>query len=82
MNNSKICVNFFCYRRVDIPNASEISKSGLLKMKDHKLVEIAVFGLKLPMNDVIECLSEYNLENLQTLNFSKYPSREDMEELI
>lgn len=67
------------YRRVDIPNASSISKNGLLTIKDHKLVEIAIFSLKLPMNDVVECLSMYNLENLQTLNFSKYPPRDDDE---
>lgn len=50
-------------------------------MKDHKLVEIGVFGLKLPMNDVVECLGAYNLENLQSLSVSKYPPREDMDEL-
>lgn len=66
---------------MDIPNASEISKKGLLSIKDHKLVEIGVFGLKLPMNDVVECLSAYNLENLQSLSVSKYPPRDDLEEL-
>lgn len=59
-------IHFF--RRVSIPDASNLSTRGLRVLKAHKIAELETCGLKVTVNDLISCLGEWTLQNLRSLN--------------
>ncbi|GLV36988.1 uncharacterized protein CBL_02179 [Carabus blaptoides fortunei] len=58
-------------RSVTLINADTLTVRGLKVLKGHKVVELQCCGLKIPVNDIIACLSEWSLENLRLLNISR-----------
>uniref|UniRef100_A0A023F1W4 Putative zyg-1-like serine/threonine protein kinase n=2 Tax=Triatoma infestans TaxID=30076 RepID=A0A023F1W4_TRIIF len=58
-------------RCVSIPNASNLSKEGMKIFKGHKITDLEACGLKFTVNDLINCLGEWTLHNLRTLNVAR-----------
>lgn len=62
--------NVMNLRRVCIRD-SQLSTKGLRTLKQHKILDLEVTGLKsVTINDVIGCLGEWSLTNLRSLNVS------------
>ena len=57
---------------VRIPDASCLSKRGLRVLRSHHINQLQVTGLtKATINELIGCLGEYSLNNLNLLNVSR-----------
>lgn len=57
---------------VTIPDASNLSKKGLRVLRSHRIDQLQVVGLtKATINELIGCLGEYSLNNLNLLNVSR-----------
>lgn len=57
--------------RVRIHNAKHITTKGLRALRSHKITELEVTGLaKVTVNDLIGCLGDWTLQNLELLNVS------------
>ena len=57
---------------VKIPDASNLSKKGLRVLRSHRIDQLQVVGLtKATINELIGCLGEYSLNNLNLLNVSR-----------
>lgn len=58
--------------QVKIPDASLLSKRGLRVLRSHNIDQLQVTGLtKATINELIGCLGEYSLNNLNLLNVSR-----------
>ncbi|XP_043289937.1 protein zyg-11 homolog B-like isoform X2 [Venturia canescens] len=55
-------------KHVRLKDASNLSMKGLQVLKQHKVVDLEVNGLKITINDLIACLGEWSLRNLRSLN--------------
>lgn len=58
-------------RHVRLRDASSLSAKGLKVLKQHKVIDLEVNGLKITINDLIGCLGEWSLENLRSLSVAK-----------
>ncbi|XP_015119052.1 protein zyg-11 homolog B isoform X1 [Diachasma alloeum] len=58
-------------RYVRLKDASNLSTKGLKVLKQHKVVDLEVKGLKITINDLISCLGEWSLQNLRSLSVAK-----------
>ncbi|KAI4503158.1 hypothetical protein M0802_002202 [Mischocyttarus mexicanus] len=55
-------------RHVNLKYASDLSTKGLKVLKQHKIVDLVVNNLKITVNDMIGCLSDWTLQNLRSLS--------------
>ncbi|KAG7188107.1 hypothetical protein KM043_015956 [Ampulex compressa] len=58
-------------RHVRLKDASTLSAKGLRVLKQHKVVDLVVNGLKITVNDLISCLGDWSLQNLRSLSVAK-----------
>ncbi|XP_066589972.1 protein zyg-11 homolog B-like [Prorops nasuta] len=58
-------------RHVNLKDASALSTKGLKILKQHKIVNLVVNGLKITVNDLIGCLGDWSLQNLRSLSVAK-----------
>lgn len=58
-------------RHVRLKDASSLSAKGLKVLKQHKVVDLVVNGLKITVNDLISCLGDWSLQNLRSLSVAK-----------
>ncbi|XP_031826314.1 protein zyg-11 homolog B [Nomia melanderi] len=58
-------------RCVQLKDASALSAKGLKVLKQHKVQELVVNGLKITVNDLISCLGDWSLQNLRSLSIAK-----------
>ena len=58
-------------RHVKLKNASNLSVKGLKILKEHKIIDLEVKGLKIAINDLIGCLGTWSLQNLRSLSVAK-----------
>lgn len=58
-------------RHVRLKDASTLSAKGLKVLKQHKVVDLMVNGLKITVNDLISCLGDWSLQNLRSLSVAK-----------
>ncbi|XP_014612203.1 PREDICTED: protein zyg-11 homolog B-like [Polistes canadensis] len=58
-------------RHVKLKDASTLSAKGLKFLKQHKIVDLVVNDLKVTVNDLISCLSDWSLQNLRSLSVAK-----------
>ncbi|CAK9797298.1 Protein zyg-11 homolog B [Anthophora quadrimaculata] len=58
-------------RHVRLKDASTLSAKGLKILKQHKVIHLVVNGLKITVNDLISCLGDWSLQNLQSLSVAK-----------
>ncbi|XP_015429427.1 PREDICTED: protein zyg-11 homolog [Dufourea novaeangliae] len=58
-------------RHVRLKDASALSAKGLKVLKQHKVEELIVNGLKITVNELITCLSDWSLQNLRSLSVAK-----------
>lgn len=58
-------------RHVRLKDASTLSAKGLRILKQHKVVDLIVNGLKITVNDLISCLGDWSLQNLRSLSVAK-----------
>ncbi|XP_034180534.1 protein zyg-11 homolog B isoform X1 [Osmia lignaria lignaria] len=58
-------------RHVQLKDASTLSAKGLKVLKQHKVVDLVVNGLKITVNDLISCLGDWSLQNLRSLSVAK-----------
>ncbi|XP_053972033.1 protein zyg-11 homolog B-like [Hylaeus anthracinus] len=58
-------------RHVRLKDASALTAKGLKVLKQHKVEELVVNGLKITVNDLISCLSDWSLQNLRSLSVAK-----------
>lgn len=58
-------------RHVRLKDASALSAKGLKILKQHKVVDLTVNGLKITVNDLISCLGDWSLQNLRSLSVAK-----------
>ncbi|CAK9803538.1 Protein zyg-11 homolog B [Anthophora plagiata] len=58
-------------RHVQLKDASTLSAKGLKILKQHKVIHLVVNGLKITVNDLISCLGDWSLQNLQSLSVAK-----------
>lgn len=58
-------------RHVRLKDASTLSAKGLKVLKQHKVVDLVVNGLKVTVNDLISCLGDWSLQNLRSLSVAK-----------
>ncbi|XP_047361146.1 protein zyg-11 homolog B-like isoform X1 [Vespa velutina] len=58
-------------RHVKLKDASTLSAKGLKVLKQHKVVDLVVNGLKVTVNDLISCLGDWSLQNLRSLSVAK-----------
>lgn len=56
--------------KVFLPNASNLSRQGLITLNQHHIVDLEATQLKVTVSDLISSLSEWTLENLKGLNVS------------
>ena len=54
-----------------LKNASNLSVKGLKILKEHKIIDLEVKGLKIAINDLIGCLGTWSLQNLRSLSVAK-----------
>lgn len=60
-----------CLKKVRIENASKLTEIGLQNLQHHNLTDLEVSNLvKATVNDLIQCLNSWTLENLKSLNVS------------
>lgn len=55
-------------RHVRLKDASALSAKGLKVLKQHKVIDLVVNGLKITVNDLISCLGDWSLQNLRSLS--------------
>ncbi|KAF7993187.1 hypothetical protein HCN44_006247 [Aphidius gifuensis] len=58
-------------RYVRLKDASSLSAKGLKVLKQHKVVDLEINGLKITINDLIGCLGDWSLQNLRSLSVAK-----------
>ncbi|XP_020298380.1 protein zyg-11 homolog B-like isoform X2 [Pseudomyrmex gracilis] len=58
-------------RHVRLKDASTLSAKGLSILKQHKVVNLIVNGLKITVNDLISCLGDWSIQNLRSLSVAK-----------
>ncbi|XP_076170016.1 protein zyg-11 homolog B isoform X2 [Ptiloglossa arizonensis] len=58
-------------RHVRLKDASGLSAKGLKVLKQHKLEELIVNGLNITVNDLINCLGDWSLQNIRSLSVAK-----------
>ncbi|XP_015602670.1 protein zyg-11 homolog B isoform X3 [Cephus cinctus] len=58
-------------RHVRLKDASSLSAKGLKILREHKVIDLEVNGLKITVNDLIGCLGDWSLENLRSLSVAK-----------
>lgn len=58
-------------RHVKLKNASNLSVKGLKMLREHKVIDLEVKGLKISINDLIACLGTWSLQNLRSLSVAK-----------
>ncbi|GAB1863790.1 Protein zyg-11-like protein B [Camponotus japonicus] len=58
-------------RHVRLKDASSLSVKGLSVLKQHKVVDLIVNGLKITVNDLISCLGDWSIQNLRSLSVAK-----------
>ncbi|XP_014203818.1 protein zyg-11 homolog B [Copidosoma floridanum] len=58
-------------RHVKLKDASNLTAKGLKVLKQHKIVDLEVNGLKITVNDLITCLGEWSLQNLRSLSLAR-----------
>ncbi|XP_076242174.1 protein zyg-11 homolog B isoform X3 [Calliopsis andreniformis] len=58
-------------RHVRLKDASSLSAKGLKVLKQHKVEDLVVNGLKITVNDLISCLGDWSLQNLRSLSVAK-----------
>ncbi|XP_025074862.1 protein zyg-11 homolog B-like isoform X1 [Pogonomyrmex barbatus] len=58
-------------RHVRLKDASTLSAKGLSVLKQHKIVDLIVNGLKITVNDLISCLGDWSIQNLRSLSVAK-----------
>ncbi|XP_012140071.1 protein zyg-11 homolog B isoform X2 [Megachile rotundata] len=58
-------------RHVQLKDASTLSAKGLKVLKQHKVVNLVVNGLKITVNDLINCLGDWSIQNLRSLSVAK-----------
>ncbi|XP_053594608.1 protein zyg-11 homolog B isoform X5 [Microplitis demolitor] len=58
-------------RHVRLKDASSLSVKGLKVLKQHKIIDLEVNGLKVTINDLIGCLGQWSLDNLRSLSVAK-----------
>ncbi|XP_012216425.1 protein zyg-11 homolog B-like isoform X2 [Linepithema humile] len=58
-------------RHVRLKDASTLSAKGLSVLKQHKVVDLIVNGLKITVNDLISCLGDWSIQNLRSLSVAK-----------
>lgn len=52
-------------------DASTLSAKGLSILKQHKVIDLIVNGLKITVNDLISCLGDWSIQNLRSLSVAK-----------
>lgn len=52
-------------------DASTLSAKGLSVLKQHKVIDLIVNGLKITVNDLISCLGDWSIQNLRSLSVAK-----------
>lgn len=67
----KYSLFFIIHRHVRLKDASTLSAKGLKVLKQHKVVDLMVNGLKITVNDLISCLGDWSLQNLRSLSVAK-----------
>ncbi|CAG5084820.1 Similar to Zyg11b: Protein zyg-11 homolog B (Mus musculus) [Cotesia congregata] len=58
-------------RHVRLKDASRLSVKGLKVLKQHKIIDLEVNGLRITINDLIGCLGQWSLNNLRSLSVVK-----------
>ncbi|XP_018311593.1 protein zyg-11 homolog B isoform X3 [Mycetomoellerius zeteki] len=58
-------------RHVRLKDASTLSAKGLSVLKQHKVIDLIVNGLKITVNDLISCLGDWSIQNLRSLSVAK-----------
>ncbi|XP_048509756.1 protein zyg-11 homolog B-like isoform X2 [Athalia rosae] len=58
-------------RHVRLKDASSLSIKGLKVLRQHKVVDLEINGLKVTVNDLIGCLGDWSLQNLRSLSVAK-----------
>ncbi|XP_018345300.1 PREDICTED: protein zyg-11 homolog B-like isoform X3 [Trachymyrmex septentrionalis] len=58
-------------RHVRLKDASTLSVKGLSVLKQHKVIDLIVNGLKITVNDLISCLGDWSIQNLRSLSVAK-----------
>ncbi|XP_011497736.1 PREDICTED: protein zyg-11 homolog B [Ceratosolen solmsi marchali] len=64
-------------RQVKLKDASTLTATGLNVLKQHKIIDLEVNGLKIAVCELIFCLSKWSRENLRSLNIAKAHLGED-----
>lgn len=60
-----------CLKKVRIENASKLTENGLANLSNHNITDLEVSNLvKATVNDLIQCLNAWTLDNLKSLNVS------------
>jgi Zyg-11 family protein len=59
------------FRHVKLKDASTLTTKGLKVLKQHKVIDLEVNGLRITVNDLISCLGEWSLENLRSLSIAR-----------
>lgn len=54
-----------------LKDASALSAKGLKVLKQHKVVDLTVNGLKITVDDLISCLGDWSLQNLRSLSVAR-----------
>lgn len=63
--------NFQLCRHVKLKDASNLTAKGLKVLKQHKVIDLEVNGLKITVNDLIACLGDWSLQNLRSLSVAR-----------
>ncbi|XP_024871172.1 protein zyg-11 homolog B-like [Temnothorax curvispinosus] len=58
-------------RHVRLKDASTLSAKGLSVLKQHKVIDLIVNGLKITVNELISCLGDWSIQNLRSLSVAK-----------
>ncbi|XP_008201802.1 protein zyg-11 homolog B isoform X1 [Nasonia vitripennis] len=58
-------------RHVKLKDASNLTAKGLIVLKQHKVIDLEVNGLKITVNDLISCLGDWSLQNLRSLSVAR-----------
>lgn len=66
-----VCNVSFFSRHVRLKDASTLSAKGLSVLKQHKVIDLIVNGLKITVNDLISCLGDWSIQNLRSLSVAK-----------
>lgn len=59
------------FRHVKLKDASNLTAKGLKVLKQHKVIDLEVNGLKITVNDLIACLGDWSLQNLRSLSVAR-----------